>query len=137
MEDYLTWWKKRIKTEPGLRWRIKDIKKKIPLFKQWIDGRYQSTKWLDNRWFALLRDNYTCQHCGYQSREGLHVHHIYGRGLEKTEQLMTFCSVCHPAEMDNDFWDCLLRGKQEACWREHDILKEKIHKLFLDYQAKI
>ena len=54
-----------------------------------------------NRDAALLRDDYTCQHCG--SKSDLQVHHIDGKGTttpkeqrnHALENLQTLCRGCH------------------------------------------
>lgn len=52
---------------------------------------------------VLLRDNYTCQHCGSQKREFLETHHIEPTLIspEKKydeDKMITHCMWCHAWE---------------------------------------
>ena len=57
-----------------------------------------------NREKALIRDNYTCQHC--KTKDDLHVHHIDGKGVTTPREqrnnalnnLITLCRSCHTKE---------------------------------------
>ena len=61
--------------------------------------------WPEIRWKVLERDNWTCQKCGLKIDGPIaHVHHINGTEDNKLESLMSFCWICHPAEMGEDFW---------------------------------
>jgi len=61
--------------------------------------------WHKVRAFMLMRDDYTCQHCGAKREWGykLHVHHKrYISGREPceygTDDLTTLCEQCHCKE---------------------------------------
>ena len=57
--------------------------------------------------FIFERDNFACQKCGFQNlnSEGLEIHHIIPKifdGENKTENLITLCSICHKYAPDNE-----------------------------------
>lgn len=58
---------------------------------------YGSGTWLQVRKRILIRDNYTCQECGFDGKR-LHVHHKEFKrngGAETDENLITLCPHCH------------------------------------------
>jgi hypothetical protein len=74
------------------------------VWKEWsyhlsnCDLGLEQLKWSILRTAILKRDNYTCQDCGHQWWQGLHVHHRIFRknGGEDTKvNLITLCRACH------------------------------------------
>lgn len=89
---------------------------------RWAGGelkRNSNQTWLNKRKEVLVRDNFTCQKCGYKGnytidKNGylhksklqerlLHTHHITGYRYEKsdpdnTRKLITLCAPCHISE---------------------------------------
>lgn len=64
--------------------------------------KLKSPEWLFKRGEILMRDNYTCQSCGDQSRV-MHVHHKYYLPEREpweypNEVLITLCEICHMVE---------------------------------------
>lgn len=58
---------------------------------------YSTVKWKRDRKRILLRDNSTCQQCGFNG-SSLHIHHKEFKrngGLESDENLVTLCAHCH------------------------------------------
>lgn len=61
--------------------------------------------WQKKRLEIMQRDNFTCQHCGYQDKE-LQVHHrVYHKGAKPWEyedsELITLCCDCHEEETES------------------------------------
>ncbi len=55
-----------------------------------------SAAWKKLRKSILVRDNFTCQYCGYVSEKGLQVNHINGDPKDNNpDNLEVVCSQCH------------------------------------------
>ena len=72
---------------------------------------YRGKNWPKISLAILERDNFTCQHCGYNgTRETLDCHHIIPYRLFKNmrnanikHNLITLCRSCH-SKADNEYW---------------------------------
>ena len=68
----------------------KPAKKKYPYSKLFAKRRID----------VLIRDNQTCQHCGFDFKTGgkshdIHIVHIEGRRNNSLNNLVTLCNTCH------------------------------------------
>jgi 5-methylcytosine-specific restriction endonuclease McrA len=96
---------------PGRAW-TEESKKKVSLV--WQERReknpnvkFSGSKWSSTRKMALLRDNYTCQECGFREPEIMTVDHIKPKALfpELMYQLTntkTLCPNCHAQKTKQD-----------------------------------
>lgn len=76
--------------------------------------KYKTAKWQQKKCEILVRDNFTCQVCGFSSNDDadssklLHVHHrYYIKGKDEVwdypnEALVTLCEDCHAKEHSCD-----------------------------------
>lgn len=61
-------------------------------------NRYiHSFEWQARRRYKLEKVGYKCEECGFQSRKGLHVHHLdyTNFGNESAKELQVLCKRCH------------------------------------------
>jgi 5-methylcytosine-specific restriction enzyme A len=71
----------------------------------WGRGR-GGRPWRRLREAVLLRDKYTCQHCGHVGVEGMEVDHIINKasgGTDELSNLQTLCRSCHQLEWQHLF----------------------------------
>ena len=64
----------------------------------------QDPRWQKKRLEIMLRDNFTCQHCGCKDKT-LQVHHLWYSSLKKpweyeNDSYLTLCSHCHELETE-------------------------------------
>ena len=96
---YVYWWYTRNIATPNYDNLTEEDK--LIAFKVMKQSYLKSTQWKNKRKFVLLRDDYTCRHCG--SPNNLHIHHISGYNLIPNEPhtcLITLCQDCHQKQHD-------------------------------------
>ena len=74
---------------------------------------------------CFLRDNWTCQACGYTGRQhkgDLHADHIHNRatgGTDELPNLMTLCVPCHHAKTRQETQEGRERRQRRRPPRQH------------------
>lgn len=82
--------------------------------------------WKEIRLKTLLRDNYTCQYCGYQSPKYQIVDHIDGNPENNDDSnLQTVCQMCNLVKHSGQ--GCVVQGVvdlfKESKYNQNDIIK--------------
>lgn len=85
----------------------KHAKQYVQASKQRTKGRaiYNSKRWAVLRRKVLLRDRYTCQHCGRFGNNVDHAVPVAQGGLEwDTDNLQALCRSCHSRKTAKEVW---------------------------------
>jgi len=78
-------------------------KQRLNVRKRYLYNLY----WSEVRYDILTRDKNTCQLCGVNGNNKLHIHHILKRkkgGKDYYDNLLTVCPKCH-SKADSDLYD--------------------------------